>query len=150
MKADQEERRRKMEEAKGLRRVVDVKKDDDYASSSSGYCSSNSAEDSDEPETKEEQLEDIFNQNEMQVHAMLAEAFMNKGEDMNKQLADQLDMAEKPLEMSDKQRIRCLVLIQTFFAGLGDPTEINLKDQTLIAKRAKEQFDREKKKEEEL
>ena len=101
MKADQEERKRRMDEAKGLRRVQDVKRADGD-DSESAYVSSNSADSDEEPETKEEQLEDIFNQNEMQVHAMLAEAFMNKGEDMNKDLANALEMGQAPVEMSDK------------------------------------------------
>ena len=101
MKADQEERKRRMDEAKGLRRVQDVKRADGD-DSESAYVSSNSADSDEEPETKEEQLEDIFNQNEMQVHAMLAEAFMNKGEDMNKDLANALEMGPAPVEMSDK------------------------------------------------
>ena len=33
---------------------------------------------------------------------MLAEAFMNKGEDMNKDLANALEMGPAPVEMSDK------------------------------------------------
>ena len=90
-----------MDEAKGLRRVQDVKRADGD-DSESAYVSSNSADSDEEPETKEEQLEDIFNQNEMQVHAMLAEAFMNKGEDMNKDLANALEMGPAPVEMSDK------------------------------------------------
>ena len=60
MKADQEERKRRMDEAKGLRRVQDVKRADGD-DSESAYVSSNSADSDEEPETKEEQLEDIFN-----------------------------------------------------------------------------------------
>ena len=40
-----------------------------------------------------------------------------------------------------------MLLIQTFFAGLGDPEEITLKDQQLIARNAKKEFDAQKKKE---
>lgn len=47
--------------------------------------------------------------------------------------------------MNEKQRIKCLLIVQIFFAGLGDDTAINLKDQAIIFKRIKEKHEKEKK-----
>ena len=73
---------------------------------------------------------------------MLAEAFV-KG-DVDKELASGLDLDDK-VEMSEKQRIRCLLLIQTFFSALGDQTGISIKDQLKISRQIKQDFDAEQK-----
>ena len=68
------------------------------------YHSSNdgASEESEEEKRKnEEDLEDVFVMNEIQIHEMLAEAVANKGE-ADEELNDQLDMNSKPVEMTDK------------------------------------------------
>lgn len=56
--------------------------------------------------------------------ARLAEEDKNGGDDME----DELAANRNRVEMTEKQRIRCLLMIQLFFAGLGDSTSVNLKD----------------------
>ena len=62
LKAEKLERKRKQDEAKGLRRVKDVNNDDE---SSSAYHTSNSDSQSEESAKEEEQLEEIFDMNEI-------------------------------------------------------------------------------------
>ena len=70
---------------------------------------------------------------------MLAEAVANHGE-FDEDLKNQLEMDNKAVEMTDKQRIRCLLMVQLFFAGLGDDKAIQLKDQISIANRVKNDY----------
>lgn len=37
-------------------------------------------------------------------------------------------MKKMPIQMTEKQRLKCLLIVQIFFAGLGDDSAINLKD----------------------
>ena len=115
-KTEQADRKRKIDQAKGLRRVKGEYNPDDSDESYHTMVSEEKlnepyqpSESSSDPDAaKDDELEDIFNQNVVQVHAMLAEAFV-KG-DIDKELAEGLDIDDK-IEMSEKQRIRCLLLI---------------------------------------
>jgi len=82
--------------------------------------------------------------NEVQIHHMLAQAVANEGEidDINQQLE-----ANKPAEMTEKQRIRCLLLVQLFFAGLGDSSQISLREQGIVCKRVRQDYTDKKKEE---
>ena len=57
--------------------------------------------------------------NEVPIHAMLAQAVAAEGT-IAEQFQKEIDQ-NKPVEMTEKQRIRCLLMVQLFFAGLGDP-----------------------------
>jgi len=116
IKAEKQDKKRRMDEAKGFLRVRDV--NDQAEESSSAYHSSNSDPESESSQKKEEELEEIFDMNEAQVHAMLAEAVANDG-NIGADL-QAFDLHKTP-DMSDKQRIRCLLMVQLFFASLGDP-----------------------------
>lgn len=69
--------KQKYDETKGLTKVQGI---NDSEGDSSDYHSSNSDSNSTDEEKKEEQLEDIFEKNEMQIHEMLAEAVANRGD----------------------------------------------------------------------
>lgn len=98
IKAEKAEQKKKYDEQKGLTKVQGVGDSDD---SSSAYHSSNSDSNSTDQENKEEQLEDIFDKNEIQIHEMLAEAVANKG-DFDEDLKNQLEMDNRNIEMTDK------------------------------------------------
>ena len=66
--------------------------------------------------------------NEIQIHAMLVKAIANKGDKIDDELEAQLNMKKMPIQMTEKQRLKCLLIVQIFFAGLGDDSAINLKD----------------------
>ena len=143
-KAEDMDMKRRMDEQKGLRRVRNIE-DEDYTSSE--YHSDNSQvksdDDDDERSEKQEQkLEEIFDMNEVQIHHMLAQAVANEGDldEINQQLE-----ANKPVEMTEKQRIRCLLLVQLFFAGLGDSAQISLREQGTVCKRVRQDYTEQKK-----
>ena len=75
---------------------------------------------------------------------MLAEAVAGGGE-VDDNLQQEFDFRKKPIEMTDKQRIRCLLIVQLFFSGLGDANSISLKDQIVIANRCRVKHAQEKK-----
>ena len=86
---------------------------------------------------------------------MLAKAFDKEGRETREQLKDnELFMDAEEVEMTDadkmrmKQlRIKCLVLVQTFFAGLGDPREPMLDEYTKESRKIKAVYDVKKKQE---
>ncbi len=140
-KAEEAEYKRKNDIEKGLRTVKDVNADDytdsDYQSSGTEH------HEEDEKSDKEEELEAIFDMNEVQIHAMLAQAVAAEGT-IAEQFQNEIDQ-NKPVEMTEKQRIRCLLMVQLFFAGLGDSKQISIRDQGMVAKRVRQDWIQRKK-----
>ena len=55
---------------------------------------------------------------------MLKKAIISGGEEIDKELADQLEVEKRQnVQMNEKQRMQCWQLVQAFFGGLGDPKE---------------------------
>jgi hypothetical protein len=83
LKAEKRNLKKMVDEQKGLRRVVEDKGSDD----SSTYITSDSGKsDSDRENKQDEKLEEIFDMNEIQIHAMLAKAIANKGQNVDDDL----------------------------------------------------------------
>lgn len=81
---------------------------------------------------KEVELDDIFTQNEVQVRAMLEQAVKSK-KTIDEQYAE-AGLETERCDMNEKQRVFCLRFIQSFFADLGNPLVMPLKQELLAGR----------------
>ena len=79
-----------------------------------------------------EKFHDIMSMNEIQITNMLVQAVVSKGEVVDSQLHDKFNIRRERVEMSDKQRLFCKMMLKQFFAELGDTMAMSIEDQNAM------------------
>ena len=76
--------------------------------------------------------------NEIQITTMLAKTVATGGDILPKDVEDELELMKKPVEMTALQKQKGLLMVQMFFADLGDPTALSMDEQARVEKKISE------------
>ena len=76
--------------------------------------------------------------NEIQITTMLAKTVATDGEILPKEVQEELDLTRKQVDMTALQRQKGLLMIQMFFADLGDRECLSIGDQMKVQKKMDE------------
>ena len=76
--------------------------------------------------------------NEIQITTMLAKTVATDGEILPKEVQEELFLEKKQVDMTALQRQKGLLMIQMFFADLGDSNCLSIGDQLRVQKKIEE------------
>ena len=80
--------------------------------------------------------------NEAQITQMLVQAVQSKGEAINPLISDKLQMKRAPVDMTEKQRLTCQLIVQQFFAELGDKSAMTIQNQRGLLSYSEQEYNR--------